>query len=186
MKTISTSKKTIAILLAILMVAAVSTISVFAVDPPSILVGAGKAYIYQDNSTSALSMADGVLVEHTYTADADNGNVLVILDVQGLINVYGTGYDGYIEEAYTNPNTGVTDTTYVTYNSQNYPVTVNPSPYPDGGTISFTIPAAALTGTSPLKLDVHFVVGLYVDGEYAGDHELVSVMPTNADLYLGF
>jgi hypothetical protein len=36
MKTISTSKKTIAILLAILMVAAVSTISVFATDPPQV------------------------------------------------------------------------------------------------------------------------------------------------------
>jgi hypothetical protein len=174
MKLMSINKKVIATLMAVLMVAAVSTVSAFAADPSDL--ESGQARIFQNNSTTTLSMANAALVDNnddigSYTAVVNGSSVTISIPVQ-VIEV--GAYEGYIE-----------DETVVTYNNVDYAVSVSPSPYPDDGTLSFTLPAAALSGTSPLKLDVTFVVGLYVEDEESGDHTNVTDMPAVADLYLG-
>lgn len=155
--------------MALVMVFAMA-VGAFADTTPSIPTS-GDIEILKDGSTDA-SMADGALVDHSYTAVTNGDTVTVTIPIQRVSKM---GFYGYIK-----------DTSTITLNGTAVPFTVTAAPYDDGGTLTLTLPVSAFVDgediVSSVKLDVTFDLALY--GSTSLTHHEISSMDAVADLYL--
>jgi hypothetical protein len=162
--------KRVSVLLATLMVVYALTATASAAVPAG-----GAAHIYKNNSTTEDSMADMALNGATYTAtDNGDGTVTVNIPIKAIENYMG--FDGNILAGSS-----------ASYNGTPVPLTLTGTPYYTTGTLTTILPVSAFAAASgPVKVDIHFEIGLYWQNAFTGNHFEVAEMEANADLYLDY
>jgi hypothetical protein len=162
--------KRMSTLLAVLMVLCALTATASAAVPAG-----GGAHIYKNGSTSEDSMADLAIPSQAYTAtDNYDGTVTVNIPIVAIEDYMG--FDGNILAEST-----------AAYNGTNVPLTLTGTPYYTSGTLTLTLPDSAFSAASgTVKVDVHFEIGLYLEGWFSGDHYEVAEMDADADLYRSY